>query len=147
MTVRTGGPAQDVYVVGGDSSGSGAAATISGPLGRKADTASVSVALSTEDVALIASLNRSATAVKSSIAGNAGSVTILASNANRLGASVYNDSGAILYLDMSGGTATLTSYTLQIAPNGYFEVPFSYTGLITGIWGSATGSARITEYT
>lgn len=53
MTVRTGGPAQDVYIVGGDSGGSGSAVQITGPLGRKADAASVSTALSTEDVALL----------------------------------------------------------------------------------------------
>lgn len=55
-SVRNGGPAQDVYIIGGDASGGGAPTTIAGPLGRKADTASVSAALSTEDVALLNSL-------------------------------------------------------------------------------------------
>lgn len=91
--------------------------------------------------------SRSSTGTHSNVASSASSVAILASNANRLGASIFNDSGAILYLDTTGGTASTTNYTLQLAPNSYFEMPFNYTGLITGIWASATGNARVVEYT
>ena len=89
-----------------------------------------------------------ATGVKSSVAGNAGSVTILAANPVRKGAMVYNDSTAILYLDLSGGTATTSSYSVQMPSQGFFELPGPniYNGLITGIWASATGNARVTEF-
>lgn len=88
------------------------------------------------------------TGAQTSVAGNASSVTVLAANAARLGGSVYNDSTAILYLLLvTGGTASTTAYSVQLAPNAYFEIPFGYTGALIGIWASATGNARVTEYT
>jgi hypothetical protein len=81
---------------------------------------------------------RAATPTQSSVAGSASSVSLLASNANRLGATVYNDSTAVLYVKL-GTTASTTSYTTQISANEYFEVPFAYTGAIDGLWTSATG--------
>jgi hypothetical protein len=71
-------------------------------------------------------------------------VTCLASNANRLGASIYNDSTAILYAKF-GATASTTSFTQRIEGGGTYEIPFGYTGIIDCIWASATGSARTTE--
>lgn len=90
---------------------------------------------------------RSGTCTRTSVAGSASSGTILASNASRLGAAIYNDSTAILYLDESGGTATTANYTVQLAANDYYEVPAGFTGLITGIWASATGAAKVKEFT
>jgi hypothetical protein len=73
--------------------------------------------------------------------------TLLSANSSRLGATIYNDSSASLYLKL-GATASLTSFSVKIDPNGYYEVPFSYTGIIDGIWDSnSSGSARITELT
>jgi hypothetical protein len=90
---------------------------------------------------------RAATSAVTSVVGSATSVTLLASNGNRLGATVYNDSTATLNLKL-GATASATSFTIQLAANGgYYEVPFGYTGVIDGIWASATGNARITELT
>jgi len=90
----------------------------------------------------------SATGTKTSVASSASSVTILASNASRKGAMVYNDSTQVLYLDLSGGTASNASYSVQIQPNGFFELPAPaiYSGLITGIWAAANGNARVTEF-
>lgn len=87
---------------------------------------------------------RASTPTQASVAASASSVTILAANANRLGATVYNDSTVNLFLKL-GATASATSFTVKIAAAGYYEVPFNYTGIIDGIWDSATGSARITE--
>lgn len=72
--------------------------------------------------------------------------TVLAANTNRMGATVYNESGAICYLKL-GATATLTAYTLQVAVGGYYEVPFGYNGLITGITASGTAVCRVAEIT
>lgn len=88
----------------------------------------------------------SATPSQASVAGSASSVTILAANTARAGATIANDSSAVLYLKL-GATASTTSFTVAMAANSYYEVPFGYTGIIDGIWASATGSARITELT
>lgn len=93
---------------------------------------------------LLIKASRSATPTQSSVAGAATTTSLLASNSARLGATIYNDSTAILYLKL-GATASTTSYTAQLAAGAYYEVPFQYTGAIDGIWASATGNARITE--
>ena len=86
----------------------------------------------------------SATATLSNVSASASSVTVLASNTSRLGATIQNDSTAICYLKF-GSTASTTSYTVQLPPGAYYEVPYRYNGIITGIWASANGSARVTE--
>lgn len=88
----------------------------------------------------------SASATKANVASSASSVTILTANVSRIGASVWNDSSAILYLDLTGGTASATSCSVKLIADAFYEVPFGLTGTITGIWASATGSARVTEF-
>lgn len=87
-----------------------------------------------------------ATATLSNVSSSASNVTLLAANAARKGATIFNDSSAILYVKF-GTTASTSSYTVQMAAGGYFEVPFGYTGRIDGIWASANGNARVTELT
>lgn len=89
----------------------------------------------------------SGTGTLTSVTGAAADTTILASNANRLGATVYNDSTAALYLLLSNATSSATVFTIKVAPGGYVEVPFTYTGVIKGIWTAANGAARVTEFT
>lgn len=93
----------------------------------------------------------SGTATLANVSGAASSTTLIAANANRLGAAIVNDSSAILYVKL-GSSASSTSYTVMLAGTvssiaAYYEVPFGYTGIITGIWASATGNARVTELT
>jgi hypothetical protein len=90
-----------------------------------------------------------ATGTNSSVADNAASTTILASNTARIGATVYNDSSAVLYLLLGATAASTTNYTCRVASGGYYEVPFGYTGQLTGIWASdpGDGAARVTEIT
>jgi hypothetical protein len=92
---------------------------------------------------------RPATGTNTSVADNAASTTILASNANRRGATVTNDSSATLYLLLGSTAASTTNYTARIVQYGYYEVPFGYTGQLTGIWASDPndGAARVTEIT
>jgi hypothetical protein len=87
-----------------------------------------------------------ATATLSNVAASATSVTLLASNTARKGGTIWNDSTAILYVKL-GSTAAATSCTVKMAADSYYEVPFNYNGIITGIWASATGNARVTEVT
>lgn len=91
------------------------------------------------------------TATLSNVAGSATSVTLLAANTARIGATITNDSSALLYIKF-GTTASTTSYTVVLAgaasaPFSYYEVPAGYTGRIDGIWASAAGNARVTELT
>lgn len=90
----------------------------------------------------------STTSAVTSVAGSATSVSLLASNASRKGATFYNESTAILYLKL-GATASTSSYTVQLVAGAYYELPFvkTYTGAIDGIWASANGNVRITELT
>jgi hypothetical protein len=85
------------------------------------------------------------TTTTSTVAGSASSVTVLAANGGRKGATIVNDSTVLLYLKL-GTTASATDYTVKMAADQYYEVPFNYTGRIDGIWASATGNARITEF-
>lgn len=91
------------------------------------------------------------TGTLSNVSGAASSTTILAANASRKGATVFNDSTATLYLALANVTASTTSYSVQISASGFYELPVSqggvYTGIIKGIWASATGAARVTELT
>lgn len=87
------------------------------------------------------------TGATTSVASSATTVTLLAANSARLGATVYNDSTQVLYLLLGAGTASASVYTVQIAAGSYYEVPFRFTGVLTGLWASANGSARITAIT
>lgn len=80
------------------------------------------------------------------VPGSNATTPLLASNALRKGASFYNESAATLYLALAA-TASLTAYTVQIAPGGFYELPPPdiYIGAISGIWSASTGNARITE--
>lgn len=88
------------------------------------------------------------TSAVSSVAASAVNQTLIAANTARRGAMVFNDSAtATLFLKL-GATASATSYTVQIPPNNYYELPSPvYTGRIDGIWSAAVGDARITELT
>lgn len=82
----------------------------------------------------------------------AADTTILASNANRKGATFFNDSTAVLYLALASVTASVTVYTVKIAAGGYYELPVNkggvYTGVVKGIWDAdASGAVRVTELT
>lgn len=80
------------------------------------------------------------------VASSASSVTLLAANAARLGAFIVNESTATLYVKCNSGTASATSYTKAMPTNTDWEVPCGYRGAITGIWASANGNARVTEF-
>jgi len=79
------------------------------------------------------------------VASSASNVTLKASNGSRKGLLIFNDSTAILRVKF-GATASSTSYTVQIAAGGYYEMPQPvYTGLVDGIWAAANGNAYVTE--
>ncbi len=87
----------------------------------------------------------SSTGTVTSVANSTSTGTLLASNASRLGATLYNDDTAAILKIKLGTAASTSSFTYAMPPGGYFEVPFGYTGIVTGIASVATGNARITE--
>jgi hypothetical protein len=89
----------------------------------------------------------SATSATTRVAAIASDTIILAANAARRGASVYNSDANPLQLLLAAGTAGATNFTIQLATNTYFEVPFGYTGVLKGIWTVVgLGAAQVTEY-
>lgn len=88
------------------------------------------------------------TGTTTSVASTTGAQTILAANTARYGATVYNDDANALYLLLGTGTVSATVYTVQIPSLGYYEVPYGFTGILTGLWAAdGAGSARVTELT
>jgi hypothetical protein len=93
-------------------------------------------------------VTRPGTATQTSVASTVTTnTTLLAANANRLGASIYNESTSVLFILLGTGTESTTVYTLQMAAGAYYEVPNAFTGIIKGHWVTANGSARVTELT
>jgi hypothetical protein len=125
-----------------------ASAKLPATLGQKTMANSLAVVLASDQSAVSTNESVSATATLSNVASSASSVSLLASNSSRKGAMIFNDSTQVLYVKL-GATASTTSYTVQIAASGYYELPPAhiYTGAIDGIWASANGNARITELT
>lgn len=107
---------------------------------------SVSAFLHDQAGRVIVRAARSSTPTQSSVASSASSVSLLVANADRIGATIYNDSSVALFVKL-GATASATSFSKKLAAGEYYEVPACYAGAIDGIWESATGNARITELT
>ena len=85
------------------------------------------------------------TATLSNVAASAASVSLLAANTSRKGVIIVNDGNKTLYVKY-GATASLTSFTVLMPSNSYWEMPWPiFTGALDGIWNTANGSARITE--
>ncbi len=88
-----------------------------------------------------------ATSVITSVADNIADTLLLASNATRAGASIYNNSNADMYVALAVAVSPI-SFTTKIQAGGYYEVPANYSGAIHGIWTAALGGAAlITEIT
>lgn len=84
---------------------------------------------------------------KSNVAADsAASVSLLAANEARVGATFYNDSTSACYLDLSGGTASSTSFSHKMDAGGMYELPYAYRGAITARWVATNGNMRITEF-
>lgn len=81
----------------------------------------------------------------SNIAASITSIQILAANAERKGATIWNHSAANLFLEL-GSKAALTAFALKITPGSYYELPFGYSGRISGIWDAANGFAFVREF-
>jgi len=112
-------------------------------LGQTTMSASSPITIASDQSPLV-----TATATRTSVGGSVTDVSLLAANAARKGAFFFNESTATLYLAY-GAAATLTSYTVQLPPGSFFEMPPQpiFTGAVRGIWNVANGNVRITELT
>lgn len=100
----------------------------------------------TVDGTVSATFPTATSASLTNVSSSATNVTLIASNASRKMATIVNDSTATLYVKF-GATATTTSYTYKMFPGATLELPIPvYTGIIDGIWDSANGAARTTEW-
>lgn len=114
--------------------------------GQATKSFSLPVALASDD-ALVTLVTAPATGTQSIVASSATDVTILVANASRKGAYIYNDSTQVLFLLLSNATSSATVFTQKMAAGDAFSIlPGGYTGIIKGIWASANGSARVTEF-
>ena len=87
------------------------------------------------------------TATLANVGQSATNVTLASSLTSRIGMVIHNDSTANLLIKY-GATASATSYTYKVRPDGVYEMPYSivFTGQIDGIWDAAgAGNARVTE--
>lgn len=98
------------------------------------------------DVSPMPTKQYSVTGAPTSVASSATTVTLLAANGLRRGATIWNNSTAVLYVNF-GATASATACVVKMVADAYYEVPYGYTGAISGIWASANGFARVVEVT
>ena len=68
--------------------------------------------------------------------------TIVTSNIDRLGCTIFNTGPGNLYISL-GTTASTSVFTARLSAGDYYEVPFNYTGFIGGIFATA-GTAEVT---
>lgn len=87
----------------------------------------------------------SATVTPTSVTSSTTSASLLSGNSDRKGATIWNNSTANLFVEL-GATATTSVFTVKLTAGGYYETPFTYTGVISGIWDAVNGSALVREF-
>jgi CMP-2-keto-3-deoxyoctulosonic acid synthetase len=83
-----------------------------------------------------------ANAAVTSVTAATAATALKAANASRLGLTIFNNSTSVLYVKF-GTTASATDFSIKMAANSYYEVPFGYNGAVTGIWVAADGGAAL----
>lgn len=86
---------------------------------------------------------------KSNVTGTGASITLLAANPRRKGAQFFNDSGGVVAIDETGGTASATSCSIELLDQQVGKLHTMndgqvYTGAVTALWPS--GVVRVTEW-
>jgi len=99
----------------------------------------------------------SGTATRSNVAAAIVAGVVLAANPLRKGARILNDSSAIFYGLYGPGIASSTNYSFVLAPltaspivpvglPSFADIPFGFTGVVSGVSSTAIGNLRITEF-
>lgn len=95
----------------------------------------------------------STTGTLTQVSATTSSTTILASNSNRLGALIHNNSHSRTIYIAFTSSSSRTAYSLAIGPRQTYNLDVNYTGVISGIWDTGTPSpsfgevAMVTEFT
>lgn len=85
------------------------------------------------------------TAIRTTVTAATADTLLLAANADRTFASVYNDSTATLYLGLGTTAASLSDFSVRVPSQTLYEVPDAVSGVaIRGIWDAADGDAIVT---
>lgn len=88
------------------------------------------------------------TGTVTSVSSAATSTTLKAANASRKGLTITNTDANPLKVLLGAGAASAINFSVNIATNGYYELPYGYTGIVTGIWDvDGGGAAFVTEFT
>lgn len=139
------GAATAALQVSGNNTLSGISAQLPPNLGPQTTSLSFSVVPATGAVFATTTAS-STTGTISSVAASASTGVLLASNASRKGATIYNDGLSQLFVACAA-TASTTAFTYKLQAGASLTIDFNYSGVISGIWAAALGSARITEFT
>ena len=83
--------------------------------------------------------------VPSTVEASTNSVVLLAPNSDRMGATVWNLSNSKLFIEL-GNVATPTEFSAMLKPSGYYELPYHWKGVITGVWDGSGGYALVREF-
>jgi hypothetical protein len=87
------------------------------------------------------------TGTTTSVAMSVVVATILALNAARLGAILWNNGAAAVFVRLAAG-ATTALFTIRLSNNSEWEIPYPvYTGIITGITSAGVATILATELT
>lgn len=114
-------------------------------IGALVSTASSSV-ITVSKGSVITIIQTSTTPSVYQVLSSISTVSIMALNAARKGATIYNRAGTTVYVKL--GTAADTSvFTVLMANDAYYELPFGYTGVVAGITASNAGTINVTELT
>lgn len=116
-------------------------------VGQKVMADSIPVVLASDQTAIQTTTATASTSAVTNVTGAVADTLVLAANAARLGATIYNNTNKRMYLKLGTGPST-TSFTLIIQRDGYYEVPFGYVGVIRAVWDTGvSGDALVTELT
>ena len=74
------------------------------------------------------------------------SVSIMSANPNRRGGTVFNNAGTTVFVNL-GTTVNTSVYTVAMLNQDYYELPFGWTGVVSGISASNAGRINVTELT
>jgi hypothetical protein len=92
--------------------------------------------------------NKSTTSNVTTVAGATTNTSILAANATRIFASIYNGTNKNMYILCNSGAASTTNYSIVLITGSYWELPVDWTGAVNAVWANGvSGNALITEMT
>lgn len=101
--------------------------------------------LLTDSSGRLITIQKASSASLSSVSSSVSNTQVLAANALRAGATIYNGADVNMYLAFNN-LATTASYTVIIGSEQYYEVPAGYTGMMYAVWDTdPEGYAHVTE--